>query len=129
MWTAVALAAALAAGGCAALRGAPKEPLDGETFDVSLAMGGGSPLKDRLIFDGGRMESTVCTEAGFEKAAYSTSAVDGGLSFAVHCDSPTMGHNEWRGTVKGPIVEGTVVRTPKGGGKPIEGTFSGTLAR
>ncbi len=113
----------------AGLPGEPR-PLDGATFNVTLKPQGQEPMADKLTFTDGTFESTSCIAAGFKKAPYSTKVVSGGATqFTVECDSPTMGHNVWHGVVTGNHVEGTLVRTPKGGGVPVMGTFTGERER
>ena len=122
-------AAAVAAAGCASTDGTKPQPLDGRRFAVTLASEGQAPMSDDLIFKDGVFESTVCTNAGFAKAPYTTRLVAGGVAFDVQCDSPEYGHNDWHGLAAGDHIEGTVVRTPKGGGTPIKSTFAGAAAR
>ncbi len=127
--TILVVAAAVAAAGCGSTGGARKQPLDGKKFVVSLAAEGQAPMSDDLIFKDGVFESTVCTSAGFSKAPYTSRLVAGGVAFDVQCDSPEYGHNEWHGIASDDHVNGTVVRTPKGGGAPIRSTFAGDVAR
>lgn len=121
-------AAAAALVSCASSSGGGSEPLDGRSYKVTLVSPSGDKMADDLFFKGGKFESTVCTSAGFAVSPYHAQAVEGGESFTVECDSPSMGHNEWHGTAKGDQIEGTVVRTPKGGA-PINSTFSGSLVK
>lgn len=120
--------AAISAAGCGSTGGAHAQPLDGKKFAVTLSSEGQAPMSDDLIFSDGVFESTVCTNAGFAKSAYTTRLVEGGVAFNVQCDSPEYGHNDWHGVAAGDHIEGTVVRTPKSGGTPIKSTFSGALA-
>jgi hypothetical protein len=123
------VAAVFAATGCASPGGASPQPLDGRKFAVTLSAEGQAPMSDDLIFKDGVFESTVCTNAGFAKSAYTTRLVAGGVAFDVQCDSPEYGHNDWHGLATGDRIEGTCVRTPKNGGAPIKSTFSGAAAR
>jgi hypothetical protein len=120
--------AAITAAGCGSTGGAKAQPLDGKKFAVTLTPDGQAPMSDDLIFKDGVFESTVCTNAGFAKSAYSTRLVAGGVAFDVQCDSPEYGHNDWHGVAAGDHIEGTCVRTPKSGGAPIKSTFDGALA-
>ena len=98
----------------------------GSVFEVSLVPTGREPMKDTLTFTEGSFESSVCTQAGFPRVPYATQVEPNGhVAFSASCDSETMGHNEWHGTVVGDHIEGAVDRTPKGGGAPIRSTFSG----
>ena len=119
----------LASAACSSAGGAHARRLDGRSFVVSLVPEGQAPMKDDLIFADGVFESTVCTNAGFSKSAYSTHPVGGGTAFDVQCDSAEYGHNDWHGVVEGDHVAGTVVRTPKGGGAPVNSTFAGDAVR
>ena len=120
------LGGATAIAGCASQSSSSRShELDGTAYDVALRPDGQEPMRDRLIFDRGEFESTVCTGAGFRKSAYTESSAEGAKAFAVQCDSPSMGHNDWHGTLVGEHIEGTLVRTPKDGGTPIHCTFAG----
>src|SRR5438309_1523423 len=81
---------ALAAIGCASHAGdssgrnrsAQRErPLDGESFSVVLRPQGQEPMKDRLTFEDGVFESSVCTNAGFPKSPYTTRPLADGVAF------------------------------------------------
>ena len=106
---------------------ASQPALAGSKFQVALVPQGQQPMDDTLIFTPDSFESTVCTNAGFARVPYATQVEpDGSVTFTASCDSPSFGHNDWRGTVVGDHIEGSVVRTPKDGGEPIRSTFSGS---
>jgi hypothetical protein len=128
---AVALAL-IAAGACAShkTKVASQPALAGSVFKVSLVPSGQAPMDDTLIFTENSFESTVCSNAGFARVPYATRAeADGSLTWTASCDSETMGHNDWHGTVVGDHIEGAVERTPKSGGLAIRSTFSGDRVR
>ena len=100
--------------------------LDGRSYKITLVSPTGEQMADDIFFRNGRFESSVCTSAGFTVVPYHVNTVENGFTFSVNCDSPTMGHNEWQGMVRGDQIDGTVVRTPKTGA-PIASTFSGKL--
>ena len=102
--------------------------LDGRSYKVTLVAPNGEKMSDDLLFRNGRFESTVCTSAGFNVVPYSVQTIEDGMRFTAQCDSPKMGHNEWRGMVKGDQIEGMVTRTPKEGA-PIASSFSGSLVK
>jgi len=96
---------------------------------VSLVGEGQAPVADDLVFSDGEFESALSTYAGFAKSPYSTRLVAGGIAFDSQCDNPERGRNEWHGVAADDRIEGTVVRTPKGGGAPIKATFTGERVR
>jgi len=125
----VALLAAMLATGCRGSRaveppairsGEPSEatsgPLDGSEYDIEFfGEDGASQGPSRLTFASGTFDSSLCRTHGFELSSYSTSAQGDALRFEATAKSPTHGRNEWRGTVQGDHIEGTVVSTdPQG---------------
>ncbi len=102
--------------------------LEGKSYDVTLLMGSDT-VKDSLVFNGGKFESTACTEHGFPKSSEYTSkpGVDTTDFHALtkHPDGKTT--IDWNGKVKGNTIEGTATRTMDG--KTENGTFKGELKK
>jgi len=98
--------------------------LDGSSFDIVLEMPGETPEKDTINFAGGKFESAVCTPLGFPKwTPYQTRAAGGATEFLVITRHPSGTTMDWKGSVRGDKVEGTVVRTLEG--KVSTGPFKG----
>ena len=100
----------------AAPPGATLGPLDGTTYDVTLAFPNQTPMKDTIRFREGRFESTACTAVGFPQwADYRANAEAGAIAFAVVTRNPDGTTMDWKGSVQGDVVEGTATRTQTGG--------------
>ncbi len=102
--------------------------LDGKTFVVQLVESGKSPLTDSLVFKNGRFESTACRTFGFGQASYTINQAGSAETFMAKTHSAKQGTMLWKGTIKENHLQGTVVQTMKGQPKPVEYTFSGSLA-
>jgi hypothetical protein len=104
--------------------GSSAAPLDGSSFDVTLAFPGEAPVKDTLRFAGGRFESTACTSVGFPQwSEYSAKGDGGAVAFTAQAKSADGATMDWKGTVNGGSVEATAVRTM--GGKSATASVSG----
>ena len=117
----LAVALGLTLAGCAgstqgaAAPAAAIAPLDGTSYEVTLAFPGESPMKDTLRFAGGRFESTACTAVGFPQwSDYDAKVEPGAIEFSVLAKSADGTTMDWKGTVKGGNVEATAVRTMSG---------------
>jgi hypothetical protein len=120
----VVLVFALATGACggASVREPPAvttntvaSSLDGASYDVTLLFPGEAPKADTLRFSDGKFESTACTPLGFPQwADYRVRSEESGLSFEATTRHPSGTTMEWRVSVRGGSVEGTVTRTMNG---------------
>jgi hypothetical protein len=99
--------------------------LDGTSYEVTLAYPGEAAMQDTLRFQGGRFESTACTAHGFPQwSDYSATPESGALAFAVLTRNPDGTTVDWRGTVRGEVVDATATRTM--GGRTATATVHGT---
>lgn len=104
-------------------------PLDGKTFVGTMTEKGktkGDP--DAFIFKDGKFRSTGCDAYGFTETSYAAAVSDVATTFDAVAASSKEGTMKWKGTVKGDVVEGTVVWT-KEGQADIGYTFKGTLKK
>jgi hypothetical protein len=105
--------------------GARTPALDGRSFDVTLESADSQPVKDTLVFQGGRFESTACTSLGFPQWSDYAAGTDGSATtfrgMAKHPSGATM---DWNGKVVGDAVEGTALHTTNG--KTSTMTFKGS---
>lgn len=105
-------------------------PLDGKSFagetgEVGKAVG----EKDGFIFKEGTFRSTACDQYAFKEAPYTaTRNADGSISFTAKANSPKEGKMDWKGTVKGEAIDGTVSWS-KAGQRTIDYWFKGTLKK
>jgi hypothetical protein len=135
---ATSLVLALSLAGCAATAPAPTgvtapmragaagaASLDGTSYDVTLAFPGEAVVKDTLRFERGRFESTACTAVGFPQwSDYGATQESGALAFAALARNPDGTTLDWRGTVRGEVVDATATRTM--GGRTSTATVHGT---
>jgi hypothetical protein len=121
----VALSAALGGlGGCGGTDVPAKSPdaqtghtraLDGTSYRVTLAYPGEAPMDDTLRFDGGRFESTACTDHGFPQwADYHADRDSDGIVFMADTRHPNGTTIAWKASVKDGVVDGTATRTMDG---------------
>ncbi len=102
--------------------------LDGKLFLVTLTQPGQAPLKDSLIFRSGTFRSTACHTYGFDSGKYGTKESGQALTFTSKTQSTKEGIMLWKGSLRGNQVQGTVEWTKKNQAKPVEMTFSGSVA-
>jgi hypothetical protein len=103
-------------------------PLDGTSYEVTLAVAGEQPRKDTLVFNGGKFESTACTGFGFPQwTEYTASGDPGAIAFHVVTHHPSGASIDWNGTVHRDSIEGRGERTMNG--KTDLETFTGSLRR
>lgn len=106
---------------------AAHQPLDGKVFDVVLAQPNGQKDPDQLVFDSATFESIACRPYGFKPATYSARMQGSDVAFESVPKSKDAGANQWKGTVHGSSVSGSLICTgPKG--EPMNCTFEGKLA-
>src|SRR4030067_546131 len=102
--------------------------LDGKIYIVQLKEPGKSPISDSLIFRWGTFRSTACIVYGFGKGNYKTLWFDSSTTFSSKTASDSEGTMLWKGSVENNHIQGTVKWTKKDQEKPVELTFSGSLA-
>ncbi len=102
--------------------------LDGKLFLVILTQPGQAPQKDSLIFGSGTFRSTACHTYGFDRGRYSTKESGLALTFTSKTQSAKEGIMLWKGSLRGNQVQGTVEWIKKDQSKPVEMTFSGSVA-
>lgn len=108
------------------MAGASTPTLDGKVFIGELGeKGKPSGDVDEYSFRAGMFHSLACDAYGFGPAPYHATKGDG-IEFESQTVSPTEGHMEWKGRVKGKSLVGTVVWT-KEGQAPIQYWFRGQL--
>lgn len=101
--------------------------LDNKTFVGELgAKGKEQGDKDEFIFSAGTFRSTACDAYGFTATPYITQAEEDVVTFEADAQSPTDGIMQWRGMIKGDMVEG-IATWLKEGQEPLEHWFKGTL--
>lgn len=88
-------------------------PLDGLEFDAGIVRQGDSaapaePLLDRLFFANGMFSSKICERYGFVPGAYWVRGTPEMIEFSAVLHSPTDGVMEWKGTVTGGKLDGTM---------------------
>ena len=84
--------------------------LDGRRFEgIVLERGKTAGDADTLIFEEGRFRSTACDRYGYSDGAYRVTVSDGQIAFETQTESAKYGQLLWRGTVRGPRLDGTLV--------------------
>jgi hypothetical protein len=83
--------------------------LDGRNFEgVVLECGKTAGDADTLVFSNGRFRSTACDRYEYGDGAYTARASGDVVSFEAQTESPKYGKLEWRGTVRGKRLDGTL---------------------
>jgi len=95
------------------------------TWWVELKPQGQSPMPDLLTFERGKFDSYVCKAYGFGNGKYTTARQGKAETFAATTKSNTQGVMEWKGSVEGDGISGTLLWKPATGA-PKTMTFSGT---
>lgn len=84
--------------------------LDGKTFTGEMGEKGNvKGDKEQVEFSDGKFHSIACDAYGFTAAPYTESVKGNTTTFKSETSSPTEGKMSWSGTVKGELLEGTVV--------------------
>ncbi len=101
--------------------------LDGKTFVGQLGEKGKEKGdNDTFTFADGKFHSKACDPYGFGDAAYTTSINGDATTFETETVSSKEGKMKWAGTVKGEMLDGTVIWY-KGSKAPKEYWFKGEL--
>ena len=89
--------------------------LEGRRFvGVVLACGASTGDTETLTFSDGRFRSSACDAYGYGDGAYRASPAVGGVDFEVETASAQYGQLRWRGTVRGPRLDGTLTMVRDG---------------
>ena len=97
----------------------------GETGEVGKATG----EMDGFIFKDGTFRSTACDQYAFNAAPYTATKGAGGvIAFTVTTTSPKEGRMDWKGTVQGDAIDGTVSWS-KAGQRTIAYWFKGAVKK
>ncbi len=106
---------------------APKGALDGMTFvGEGGEKGKKADTKDVIKFKKGKLHSEACDVYGFDKGKYTTTKSGDATMFEAETVSKKEGKIQWKGSVKGDMMEGTYIWT-KAGQAAIEYVFKGKL--
>jgi hypothetical protein len=99
--------------------------LNGKSFAVEMIEKGKQEGQhDTFRFRKGKFHSTACDKYGFATGKYRASREGDAIHFEVETISKKEGKLNWKGTVKGGMVEGTAIWT-KGSQAPMEYLFHG----
>jgi hypothetical protein len=106
--------------------------LDGRAF-VADAGEKGKPADekgDTISFTDGKFHSSACDQYGYGKAAYKATRAGDAIQWEAETTSEKDGRLTWKGTVRGPDIEGTFVHYRKGwllnpNPEPVEHWFKG----
>jgi hypothetical protein len=94
--------------------------LDGRRFDgVFLQRGKTSGDADTITFAHGRFRSSACDRYGYGDAPYRTNAVGDAIEFETETVSARYGKLQWKGKVRGPKLDATVLML-QDGKPPVE---------
>ena len=100
--------------------------LDGKTFTGTIAPKSQTEgREDRFVFQDGQFESTLCETFGYGKGVYQSQPKPEGMEFTAETASTTGGRMQWKGLVKGDVIEGTALSIENG--QTTEQWFRGTL--
>jgi hypothetical protein len=102
--------------------------LDGKSFKISIAdvQQADKQDPDVISFQNGKLDSESCHQYGFTAADYQVEVINGNHEFVSTISSPTEGKMTIKGTVKGDVIEGTMVWM-KEGQADIHYTFKGSI--
>jgi hypothetical protein len=107
--------------------------LDGTRWQVKLtpdeaaAKLGEKPFETTVSFAKGKVESSECVKVGFAASPYKMAAMDEKWTFETTQTSEKNGSTQWKGTVTGDTVKGTMTWT-KADGTLVHYTFEGKKA-
>lgn len=89
--------------------------LDGRSFHgIVLQAGKTAGDADTLLFADGRFRSTACDQYGYGDGAYAAQRDGDRIHFAAETESPRWGRLQWRGTVTGHRLDGTLTMVRDG---------------
>lgn len=100
--------------------------LDGRTYKVLLGPEGKKGDEDTLTFTKGKFESSMCVPLGFRAAKYEAKGADE-IAFTVVVKNAKGQTNNWKGTIRGDQIEGTLTCT--GSGEPMKMVFKGSAVK
>lgn len=100
--------------------------LDGRTYKVLLGPEGKKGDEDTLTFTKGKFESSMCVPLGFKAAKYDAKGADE-IAFTVVVKNAKGQTNNWKGTIRGDQIEGTLTCT--GSGDAMKMVFKGQLQK
>ena len=100
--------------------------LDGRTYKVLLGPEGKKGDEDTLTFTKGKFESSMCVPLGFKAAKYEANGADE-IVFTVVVKNAKGQTNDWKGTIRGDQIEGTLTCT--GSGEPMKMVFKGSAVK
>lgn len=94
---------------------AARAALDGRNFDgIVLECGKTSGDADTLIFKDGRFRSTACDQYGYGDGPYTATRSGETVVFEAETESPKYGKLLWKGVVRGPRLDGTMMMVRDG---------------
>jgi len=94
---------------------AMRAALDGRNFDgIVLKCGETSGDADTLSFKDGRFRSSACDPYGYGDGAYTATQSGEAIAFEAETESPQYGKLLWKGTVRGPRLDGTMTMVRDG---------------
>ena len=100
--------------------------LDGKTFNGQIGPKDQAEGKaDDFVFQDGSFESTLCETFGYGKGAYTVAANGDAVEFTAETANQKGGTMQWKGLMKGDVIEGTAMSTENG--QTSESWFRGTL--
>ena len=100
--------------------------LDGKTFSGTIGSKGQTEGKaDDFVFQDGSFESTLCETFGYGKGAYTVAVNGDAVEFTAETANQKGGTMQWKGLMKGDVIEGTAMSTENG--QTSESWFRGTL--
>ena len=83
--------------------------LDGRSFHgIVLEVGKTQGDAETLLFANGRFRSTACDQYDYGDGAYAAHRDGDSIHFAAETESPRWGRLQWRGTVTGQRLDGTL---------------------
>ena len=94
---------------------APRGALDGRNFDgIVLKRGETSGDADTLSFKDGRFRSSACDPYGYGDGPYTATRSGDAVLFEAETESAQYGKLLWKGTVRGPRLDGTMTMVRDG---------------
>jgi len=106
---------ALRIAGAAAAGPAFHAALDGRNFDgIVLRCGETSGDADTLSFKDGRFRSSACDPYGYGDGPYTATRSGDAVLFEAETESAQYGKLLWKGTVRGPRLDGTMTMVRDG---------------
>ena len=94
---------------------ASRDALDGRNFDgIVLKRGETSGDADTLSFKDGRFRSSACDPYGYGDGPYTATRSGDAVLFEAQTESAQYGKLLWKGTVRGPRLDGTMTMVRDG---------------